>query len=51
MSEHWAFCERCHRWYYADRASLQTGHVRCPVCEGAPVIVRSRTVDPAILTS
>lgn len=40
MSEQWAFCDRCHRWFYAQRATLDVDRLRCPVCDASPSLVR-----------
>jgi hypothetical protein len=46
MSEQWAFCERCIRWFYGDQSAHATDHLRCPVCDAAPAMVREHPVDP-----
>lgn len=40
MSEQWAFCDRCHRWFYAQRAAIDSDRVRCPVCDASPSLLR-----------
>lgn len=40
MSEQWAFCDRCDRWFYAERAERHGTAAHCPVCDGSPVAVR-----------
>lgn len=47
MSEQWAFCERCTRWFYGDQAAHTVDQLRCPVCDASPSMLRSRPVDPA----
>ena len=41
MSERWAFCDRCHRWFYAQQV-LDADQLRCPVCDAAPSVVQVR---------
>lgn len=41
MSERWAFCDRCHRWFYAQRV-LHSDKLRCPVCDASPSLVRDK---------
>lgn len=46
MSEQWAYCERCHRWFYAQRDGLDThDDLRCPVCDASPTMVRDTPAD------
>lgn len=52
MSEQWAFCERCHRWFYDDQAAFSASQLRCPVCDAAPSMVREeRPIDPSVSAS
>jgi hypothetical protein len=51
MSEQWAFCERCHRWFYGDKAASSANQLRCPVCDAAPSMVRERPIDPTVSAS
>ncbi len=51
MSEQWAFCERCHRWFYGDKAAFSADQLRCPVCDAAPSMVRERPIDPTVSAS
>lgn len=45
MSEQWAFCDRCHRWFYAERGPADVDHLRCPVCDAAPSHLRHSALD------
>lgn len=40
MSEQWAFCERCHRWFYPQGHGFAIDDLRCPVCDASPTMVR-----------
>lgn len=40
MSEQWAFCDRCHRWFYAEGALANVDELRCPVCDASPSRLR-----------
>jgi hypothetical protein len=51
MSDHWAFCERCHRWFYAEQAAVDIDRVRCPVCDASPALLRRQPLDSTALTS
>lgn len=33
MSERWAHCGICSRWFYVDQESLAVAEPRCPVCQ------------------
>ena len=33
MSEVWAYCKPCGRWFYIDALSATPGVHHCPVCE------------------
>lgn len=46
MPEQWAFCDRCHRWFYAERAAVDTDLLRCPVCDASPSRVRDGVPEP-----
>lgn len=50
MSEQWAFCERCDRWFYAQRDAT-TSDLRCPVCDASPSMVRKHPVDETMTAS
>ena len=50
MSEQWAFCDRCSRWFYAQHGALDAERLRCPVCDASPSLVRDsepETASPA----
>lgn len=47
MSEQWAFCDRCHRWFYPHRAGLTVADLRCPVCDASPSLVRDSEPETA----
>lgn len=49
MADRWAFCDRCHRWFYAERSVADTDQLRCPVCEAAPSMVQDRKPEPTTL--
>ena len=51
MSEPWAFCERCLRWFYGDKAALEADQLRCPVCDASPSMQRDRPVDTTVPAS
>lgn len=51
MSEQWAFCERCHRWFYAERGAVDTDSVRCPVCDASPSLLRHQPLHTQAATS
>lgn len=51
MSEHWAFCERCHRWFYGGHSAFSADLLRCPVCDAAPSVLRERAVDSTAAAS
>ena len=40
MSEQWGFCDRCRRWFYAQRAGHDANRLRCPVCDASPSRIR-----------
>lgn len=40
MSDQWAFCDRCSRWFYAQRDALDSDRLRCPVCDASPSLIR-----------
>ena len=50
MSEHWAFCDRCHRWFYGEQRTLTAGDLRCPVCDASPSMVRVEADGPVDTT-
>lgn len=45
MSEQWAFCDRCHRWFYGEQHLFNADDLRCPVCDASPSMVRVDTLD------
>ena len=51
MSEQWAFCERCNRWFYGAKSTSAADQLRCPVCDAAPSMVRERAIDPTVSAS
>lgn len=51
MSDQWAFCDRCDRWFYAEQGSVDVDRVRCPVCDASPSALRNSRLPSAALTS
>ena len=50
MVERWAFCDRCSRWFYAEREEPDSDQLHCPVCDSSPSMVRDsvpQTTQPA----
>jgi hypothetical protein len=46
MAERWAYCDRCSRWFYAQREVLDSSELRCPVCDASPSTVRDGEPEP-----
>ncbi|CAN5900390.1 hypothetical protein BH23ACT10_BH23ACT10_10580 [soil metagenome] len=51
MSDQWAFCDRCDRWFYAEQAAVDRDQVRCPVCDASPSALHDQPLQPAALTA
>jgi hypothetical protein len=47
MTERWAFCDRCHRWFYPQTTARPGDHDHCPVCDTVPSMIRERRADAA----
>jgi hypothetical protein len=46
MADRWAFCDRCSRWFYAQREVLDSDEPRCPVCDSSASMVRDGEPEP-----
>jgi hypothetical protein len=47
MSEQWAFCDRCSRWFYAQQGAPDSERLSCPVCDASPSLIRQSQPETA----
>lgn len=49
MSDQWAFCNHCDRWFYAEQTAVDIDRVRCPVCDATPALLRDQPLASGVL--